>query len=135
MKICITAIGPELSSKVDPRFGRCAYFLIVDEKGNLEKAILNKAVQAMRGAGVTAAQIVASEKVDIIITGNVGPRAYMVLEQSNIKIFPESPDITAKEAFEMYKKGKLKEIRGTEARGFGPGFGRGMSRGPKKGNR
>jgi len=30
MKIAITATGPDLDSIVDPRFGRCAYFLIID---------------------------------------------------------------------------------------------------------
>ena len=102
MKVCITAVGPDLDSKIDPRFGRCQYFLILDEDGELLKAIPNEGTQAMRGAGITAAQIVADQGVDVVITGNVGPRAYMVLEQSGIKIFPESPDTTVKEAFEKY---------------------------------
>ncbi|MBA7702813.1 hypothetical protein ES703_111588 [subsurface metagenome] len=82
----------------------------------------------MRGAGITAAQIVADEGVDIVITGNVGPNAYMVLNQSGIKIFPGASNITAEQAFEMYKEGKLKEIDPSQARGFGPGFGRGAGR-------
>jgi predicted Fe-Mo cluster-binding NifX family protein len=129
VKICITAVGPKLDSATDPRFGRCAYFLILDEKGKLLKAIPNKGVEAMRGAGVTAAQIVADQGVKIVITGNVGPNAYMVLTQSGTKIFPEAFNITAEQAFELYKQGKLKEIDSSQARGFGPGFGRGLGRG------
>lgn len=129
MKICITSIGPELNSGVDPRFGRCGYFLILNEKGELLKSIPNESGQAMRGAGITAAQIAADEKVDIVITGNVGPNAYMVLNQSGIKIFPGASNITIEQAFEMYKEGKLKEIDPSQARGFGPGFGRGAGRG------
>ena len=130
MKICITAVGPKLNSAIDPRFGRCAYFLIVDEKGKLLKAIANEGVQAMRGAGVTAAQIVADQGANVVITGNVGPNAYMVLGSSGIKIFPGASNITAEQAFKMYKQGKLKEIDPSQARGFGPGFGRG-----RRGNR
>jgi len=118
MKLCITTIGPNLDSEIDPRFGRCAYFLLIDEKEEVTKAIPNTGVQAMRGAGVSAAQIVANEKVDIVITGNIGPNAYMVLSNSGIKVFPGVFNVTAKEAFKMYKEGKLKEADGSV--GFGP---------------
>ena len=136
MKICITSTGPELTSEVDPRFGRCQYFIIVDKDGKLLKSIPNEGGQAMRGAGITAAQIVANEGVNVVITGNVGPNAYMVLGQAGIKIFPEASGTTAKQAFEAYKQGKLKEIEPSQARGFGPlrreaspGFGRGTGQG------
>lgn len=128
-KICITSTGSTLSSSIDPRFGRCQYFLIVDEKGKLIKKILNEAGQAMRGAGITAAQIIADEKVDIIITGNIGPNAYTVLESSGIKIFHGAFGMTAKQAFEMYKKGDLKEVDSSQGTGFGPGLSRGVGRG------
>lgn len=126
MKIAITATGPEFNSVIDPRFGRCQYFLILDEEGKLLKAIPNEGIEAMRGAGITAAQIVADEKVDVIITGNVGPRAYMVLEQSGIKIFIGAPNITVKQVFEMYKRNELEEIDTSRGFGFGPGFGGGQ---------
>jgi len=129
MKICITAVGSKLSSEVDPRFGRCAYFLILDEKGKLLKTILNKAGQAMRGAGITAAQIIADEKINIIITGNIGPNAYMVLESSRVKILHGAFNATVKQAFEMYKKGELKEVDSTQGTSFGPGLGRNQGRG------
>ena len=30
MKIAISSTGPDLDAQVDPRFGRCEYFLIVE---------------------------------------------------------------------------------------------------------
>ncbi len=125
MKICISATGDNLNALLDPRFGRAIYFLIVDDKGKLVKAIKNTGVQAVRGAGISAAQTVAREKVSAIITGNIGPNAFLVLKNSGIKIFLGNPAMSAKDAFEEYKKGNLQEV--TEPRpgrcGFGPGFG------------
>ena len=30
VKLCISSIGEDLNSNVDPRFGRCDYFLIIN---------------------------------------------------------------------------------------------------------
>lgn len=122
MKICITTNNPNLDSLVDPRFGRCQYFLIVDEKGELIKAIPNEAGQAMRGAGIAAAQLVIDSGVQAVITGNVGPNAYYALNSSGIKVFPVAFGIVAKEALRMYGDGELKEV--TPPSGPGPGPGR-----------
>ena len=121
MKICISAIGNNLDAALDPRFGRAMYFLIVDNKGKLIKAIKNTGVQAMRGAGITAAQIVAEEKVNIVITGNVGPNASMVLGSSGIKIFLANPAMNVRDVLQEYQKGKLQEAKGAVP--CGPGFG------------
>jgi len=121
MKICISATGNNLDVALDPRFGRAMYFLIVDDKGKLIKAIKNAGVQAMRGAGITAAQIVAKEKVEVVITGNVGPNASMVLGSSGIKIFLGSPAMSVRDILQEHKKGKLQETTG--AMPYGSGFG------------
>lgn len=134
MKICITSVGNNLNSDLDPRFGRAAYFLIVDDKGKLIKAIENTGAQAMRGAGITAAQIVAKEKVDIVITGNIGPNASMVLGASGIKIFLSSPGMNVQDVLQEYQKGKFQEA--TEEMPNGPGFGPGPGqRGRGRGRR
>lgn len=131
MKICISSTGSTLNAPLDPRFGRAIYFLIVDDKGKLIKAIKNTGVQAMRGAGISAAQIVANEKVNIVITGNVGPNAFMVLNTSGIKIFIGSPGMKVQDVFKEYQNGNLQEI--AEAVSCGPGFGRGQGNGQGRG--
>jgi len=113
MKICISAVNNNLDSTLDPRFGRAAYFLIVDDAGKLIKAVKNTGVQAMRGAGVTAAQIVVNENVDILITGNIGPNASMVLGSSGVKIFLGNPAISVRDVLKEHQEGKLQESTGT----------------------
>jgi predicted Fe-Mo cluster-binding NifX family protein len=109
MKICITALNPTMDSLVDPRFGRCHHFIIVDEKGKLIKNLANESGEAARGAGVSAAQVIADEGVQVIITGNMGPNAYKVLSPSKIKIFTGVANISVKEAFEAYQNNELQE--------------------------
>ncbi len=135
MKICISSQGDNLNAPLDPRFGRAMYFLIVNKKGKLLKAIKNTGTQAMHGAGVTAAQIVADEKVDVVISRNIGPNAFMALASLGIKIFLGTPGMTVKDAFEAYQDGQLSEASaatGPGHRGFGPPSPRfrGAGRGP-----
>ena len=127
MRVCITATGNSLASSLDPRFGRAMYFLIVDDKGKLLKVIKNPGIEAMRGAGISAAQVMAEEKVEAVITGNVGPNAYMVLGNSGIKILFGSPGMRVRDVFQEYQKGSLQEAR--EAMPCGPAFGQGPGRG------
>lgn len=126
MKIVIPSTGKNLDSSVDPRFGRCPYFLIVDtETGDFE-AVENKAGLAARGAGVSAAQIVVDSGVKAVLAGNLGPNAFYALSAAGIRIFAGAFGITAREALKQYKSGGLKEMT-APVRGFGPG--RGMGRG------
>jgi len=131
MKICITSLKNNLDSGIDPRFGRAQFFLLVTEKGKLKKALSNPGLGARGGAGISAAQAIVDEGVEVLITGNVGPNAFRVLNVSNIKIFLASAGTVAKDAFETWKKGDLKEIKSPSVAGhFGMGGGRGMG-GPK----
>jgi len=41
VKLAISSTGPELSNLVDPRFGRCRYYVIVDSKTMSFSAIEN----------------------------------------------------------------------------------------------
>jgi len=111
MKIAVSASGESLDSNVDPRFGRCPYFIIVDTEDNKIKShevVTNEAVQAMRGAGIQAAQTVANKGAKVVITGNIGPNAFNVLSQTGIKVFT---GVSGKvdEALKKYLKGELKE--------------------------
>lgn len=132
MKICITSNGPNLDSFVDPRFGRCLYFIFVeDKKPDKFETVQNTGINAMRGAGIQAAQTVVSQGAEVVITGNIGPNAFGVLQASGVKVFQAMPGAKIKDAISAFKEGQLSEMIQPFGGGFGsPGGGRGgMGRG------
>ena len=108
MKIAVTSTGNSIDSDVDPRFGRCLNFLIVDTDTMQAEAVVNSSVNYAHGAGIGAAQLVASLDVEAVITGNVGPNAYLALSRTSLKVYTGAVG-TVKEAITQYKEGKLKE--------------------------
>jgi predicted Fe-Mo cluster-binding NifX family protein len=86
MKVAVTTSGNDLSSPVDPHFGRCPQYLVVDTETMEFKVVPNTAVGSAHGAGIAAAQLVASMGVKVVLTGNVGPNAYSALSASGVKI-------------------------------------------------
>lgn len=126
MKICVTATSGSLDSLVDPRFGRCLYFVIVDSDTMEFEALPN--VGAAGGAGIQAAQTVANKGVKVVITGNVGPNAYQVLSAAGIDIITGAFG-TVREVVERFKKGELRKsaTAPTVPTAFGMG-GMGMGR-------
>jgi len=129
MKICVSAVANSLDAQLDPRFGRCPYFAIVDSESMQFEAIPNVASGAMGGAGIQAAQVIAGKGVKLLITGNVGPNAFQALSAAGIKIVTGAFG-TVREAVEKYKKGELRETGAPTVGGhFGMGRGQGQGRG------
>lgn len=111
MKIAITATGKDLQSQIDPRFGRCANFIIYDVETGASQVYPNSGVMASGGAGSQAAQTVADTGAEAVITGNLGPNAARALEELKIPVFKFDSGTVA-EAIKAYKEGKLPSISG-----------------------
>ena len=145
MKIAITSAGTDLNSNVDPRFGRTPYFLIVDTDTMQFEVIENPNVNAMGGAGIQSAQLVANKGVEVVLTGSCGPNAFHTLQAAGTKVITGVVG-TVSEAIERYKSGQLNPITGpnvgshygmgddtSQNPGFGMGMGAGMGRGMGRG--
>ncbi|MBN2066778.1 MAG: NifB/NifX family molybdenum-iron cluster-binding protein [Candidatus Thermoplasmatota archaeon] len=132
MKIGISATGEDLNAQVDPRFGRCQYFLIVDTETMGFESISNESAMTSGGAGIQAAQTIAKAGVDAMVTGNMGPNAFQTLSAAGIRIFTGATGKVS-EAVEQYKRGELQETKGASVNshfgmgGTGRSFGRGRN--------
>jgi predicted Fe-Mo cluster-binding NifX family protein len=131
--VAVSAAGPNLDAPVDPRFGRCAYFMIVDMDTMQYEAVPNTSLNAASGAGIQASQIIASKGAKAVLTGNIGPNAYHALSAAGIQIITGVTG-TVGEVVTKYKKGELKETNSpTVGEHFGMGKGRGMGHGRRWG--
>jgi predicted Fe-Mo cluster-binding NifX family protein len=111
MKVAISSTGKDLNSNVNSVFGRCPYFVIaeIENKKIIRiESVKNISAGQMGGAGISAAQSVAEKNVNVVITGNVGPRALDVLKQFNVKVFNGSGLV--KKALQDLIDGKLKKM-------------------------
>ena len=111
MRVAISATGNTLSASVDRVFGRCAWFLFVDSETMACEARKNKNADAASGAGTSCAQLVMEREVDAVISGQVGPNAYEVLKQGEVKIFIAPQDNSVREAIEKCKHNKLQQMQ------------------------
>jgi len=133
MKIAISAMGATVDAEIDPRFGRCQYFIIIDpDTMNFEVAD-NSSGMGSGGAGISTAQLIAGKGVEAVLTGNCGPNAYQVLSAAGIKVITGVSG-KVKDAIESYKSGKLQassqpNVAGHFGMGRGGGMGGGMGRG------
>jgi predicted Fe-Mo cluster-binding NifX family protein len=108
MKICVTATAASLEAQIDPRFGRCSYLIIIDSENMRFEAIPNMAAGVTGGAGIQAAQTIANKGVKLLITGNVGPKAFQALSVASIEVVTGAFG-TVREAVEKFKRGELEK--------------------------
>jgi predicted Fe-Mo cluster-binding NifX family protein len=145
MKVAVSSNGEDLNAQLDPRFGRCAFFLVVDPDDMSFEAFENKSAVQGGGAGIQAAQFLASKRVEAVITGNCGPNAVQTLSAADIELFVGQAG-SIKEVVERFKNGHLNPTGeatvdshfGMNAQaglghGGGMGGGRGMGRGTDRG--
>jgi len=92
MKIAISSSGKDLDAQLDPRFGRCRHFLIVDTDNMSFEVFDNENATLGGGAGVQSAQFVAAKGIKAVITGNCGPNAMQVLSAAGVQVWAGDRD-------------------------------------------
>ena len=131
MRIAISSTGSTLDAEVDPRFGRCQYFVIVDPETMEMESMQNTNSMASGGAGISTGQVIVSKGVGAVLTGNCGPNAYQVLSAAGIQVITGVSG-KIKDAIEKYKGGTFEaagQANVVDHYGVGGGMGRGRGMG------
>jgi len=137
MKIAVSSSGKNLDSLIDPRFGRCAYFLLVETDNMNFEVFDNQSIASGGGVGIQSAQFISSKGAKAVITGNCGPNAVKTLAAGGIEVFLGNTGIV-REVLQKFKNGELTstnlssepEYSGLAGR---KGFDRGMGMGGQRG--
>lgn len=106
MRVVVTATGPSRDAPIDPRFGRCAYFMFVDTVAMTFEAMANPGGEHAGGAGIQSAQLLAQKGVMTVLTGNCGPNAHQTLSAAGINVIVACSG-SVLDAIELLKSGKL----------------------------
>ncbi len=117
MKVAVSATAKNLEAQVDPRFGRAAWFLLVDPDTLEYEAIENtQNLQAPQGAGIQAAVLVARQKAEAVLTGHCGPKAFDTLKAAGVGVVVGVSG-SVREALEQFKAGKCAYAQSADVSG------------------
>lgn len=107
-KIAISAEGPSLKDRVDPRFGRAPGFVVVDVETLATEYLDNGASQARgQGAGVVSAGRIREAGAGVVLTGVIGSKAFDALRAAGVSVGLNLEGLTVGEAVERYKAGGI----------------------------
>jgi len=141
MRIAVSSNGPSLDDQASPVFGRCPFYVFVETESMDFEARENPAQAASGGAGIQAAQFVIQQGAEALVTGNVGPNAWNVLEAAGLTVYLFDGG-TVRQAAERVQQGQLQPAGGASApekagmgrRGGGRGTGRMAAASPPSGS-
>jgi predicted Fe-Mo cluster-binding NifX family protein len=107
MKVAISATGASLDAAVDPRFGRCSTFVLVETDDMTFEAIENGNSSLGGGAGIQSAQLMSHRGVKAVLTGNCGPNAHQTLSAAGIDVIVGCSGTIA-DVVARFKSGQLR---------------------------
>jgi predicted Fe-Mo cluster-binding NifX family protein len=106
MRIVVTASAAGLDAPLSAVFGRCPIYVFVDAETMHFEAVTNPSVSAGGGAGVQAAQFIVERGAEGVVTGNIGPNAFRVLQSAGVPVYL-CQDGIVRQAVEAYQAGRL----------------------------
>lgn len=106
MKIAIPSTGKNLASPVSDTLGRAPFIIIYDSITEKYDSLKNPGFQIQDGSGLKAVEKIMLSEADVILTKEIGRKAYSVLQKEHVKIQLLNSGGTIKSAINKYLKKK-----------------------------
>jgi len=105
MKIAIPTEDKKLNGKVADHFGRCNYYIFLDEEGKVIEIVDNT---SKHKGDKLPPELIKNHGADVLLCKGIGPKALDLCKQLGIDVYV-SESKTVKEIFEKWKNGKIKK--------------------------
>lgn len=117
MRVAFTTSGNDLDAPLDGRFGRALRFLVYDVDQKSFRLIENaQSLSAAQGAGIQAAETVVRARVNAVVTGHCGPKAFRALSAAGVAVY-NSDAATVGQALSAFEAGALKATTAPDVEG------------------
>ncbi|MBN1758049.1 MAG: NifB/NifX family molybdenum-iron cluster-binding protein [Chitinispirillaceae bacterium] len=118
MKIAVTATADSPQARMDPRFGRAKWFMMLDTDGETWESVDNvQNLNAAQGAGIQAAAKVVNAGAEVLISGHCGPKAFKALSRAGVTVFLGSGEATVAATVEAYRRNELEKLDDADVEG------------------
>ncbi|QEN03887.1 hypothetical protein EW093_03950 [Thiospirochaeta perfilievii] len=104
--IAIPVVSKKIKSNISICFGRCNYFAVVDDNGQIT-FLENKCKNSPAEAGIIAVKLLLENNIKIIISSNIGSTTKSYLKNSSITVYDAGNLETADKALSFLKLNKL----------------------------
>lgn len=106
--ICVPSLDERgLLAEVSMHFGKTPYFTFITlEDGDIKDVEVKESFGKHAGGSMTPAEIILNSGADVLICGNLGPKAVSMLRENGIQVFSGASG-QVNQAFKEWKMGKL----------------------------
>ena len=107
MKIAVPSMGKNLESFVSNSFGRSPFIIIYNDETKKYNYFENVGFKLKDGSGIKAAELLKQNNADILLTKEIGRKAYSVLMKEHITLHPLDLSGTVKSTLKKYLKKRI----------------------------
>lgn len=104
MKIAVPSMGKNPESFVSNSFGRSPFIIIYNDETRKYNFFENIGFKLKDGSGIKATELIIQNNADVLLTREIGRKAYSVLMQQHINIHLLNLSGTVKSILNKYLK-------------------------------